>query len=73
MTHKPSTNSKELVEQLRRLRKESGHNQHTFAEMTGYCRTQIALYETGKRTPNLIVATDFAEALGYELVLKLKD
>lgn len=61
--------SSDIVQQLRRLRVESKICQFDFAELTGYNRTQIALYETGKRTPNLATASDFADALGHQLVV----
>lgn len=68
-----SSNSKEIIEQLRCLRKESGINRHAFADLTGYNPTQIYRYETGKRTPKLDTIFDMANALGYEIVLKPKD
>lgn len=60
---------KGIAEQLKKLRQSSKINQHDFAELTGYHRTTIALYETGKRTPNLKVVTDLADALGHEIVV----
>jgi transcriptional regulator with XRE-family HTH domain len=65
----PKSNPRYITEQLRRLRKESKMGQFDFAELTGYDRGVLALYETGKRTPNLKVVADLADALGYNLTL----
>lgn len=60
---------KYITQQLRKLRLKNKIAQFDFAELTGYDRSLISHYERGKRTPNLKVVTDFADALGHEIVV----
>lgn len=66
------TQPKDIVEVLRRTRVNSGVAQFDLSEAAGYNRGTIAKYETGRGTPSLHMACNWAEALGYELVLVKK-
>lgn len=57
----------EFSENLRLLRYESGMSQSELAEKLGVSRALIAQYETGAKSPNVILANRIAELLGVTL------
>jgi transcriptional regulator with XRE-family HTH domain len=65
------TQPKDIIEELRRARVNQRIAQFDLAETSGYDRTTIANYETGRRVPQqLQMLCNWAEALGQDLVLK---
>lgn len=59
-----------IITQLRMERRTREISQDSMAAMTGYHRVQIVQYENGYNSPKLETVSNWAEALGYELVLK---
>ena len=67
------TQPKDIIEELRRIRVNSGLAQFDLSEVSGYNRTTIANYESGNRIPGqLQLLCNWAEALGHDLVLVKK-
>jgi transcriptional regulator with XRE-family HTH domain len=66
-------NERDIVADLKRVRKEQKVTQQHLADAAGYDRYSIRRYEAGIRAPNLAAACAFAEVLGYQLVLVKKD
>lgn len=63
----------DLIDQLRRIRVNSGVAQFDLAETAGYNRSTIARYEAGGYvTEPLHMLCNWAEALGYDLALVKK-
>ena len=68
------TQPKDIIEELRKARRELAINQHDLALHVGYDRTTIARYESGCMVPHhLQMLCNWAEALGHDLVLKAKE
>jgi transcriptional regulator with XRE-family HTH domain len=67
------TQPKDIIEELRRARGNQGIAQFDLAEVSGYDRGTIAKYETGRGTPSLRMACNWAEALGLEIVVRPKE
>jgi transcriptional regulator with XRE-family HTH domain len=61
-----------IVDQLRELRVANKRSQEDISYVTGYHRSQIMRYEALTHTPRLDAVCNWAEALGYELVLVKK-
>lgn len=57
----------EFSENLRMLRDKSGMSQAELAEKLGVTRALIAQYETGAKSPNVILANRIAKLLGVTL------
>jgi transcriptional regulator with XRE-family HTH domain len=66
------TQPKDIIDELRRSRVSQGIAQFDLAEVSGYNRGTIAKYETGRGTPSLHMACNWAESLGCKLVLVKK-
>jgi transcriptional regulator with XRE-family HTH domain len=62
----PST----IVKQLRAIRKERRITQDALASKVGYAKNSLAESEIGKRNPRFDMVMHWAEALGYDIVLK---
>lgn len=67
------TTPKDLIEELRRTRVEQKIPQFDLAEVCGYSRSTIAKFETGRGTPSLHMACNWAESLGLEIVVRPKE
>ncbi len=64
------TQPRDIIEELRRIRVNGRIAQFDLSETSGYNRTTIANYETGRRVPQqLQMLCNWAEALGHDLVL----
>ena len=61
-----------ILSQLRKIRRDKELSQEYVSKRAGYLRIQLCLYETGGREPRFQAVHDWAEALGYELVLRPK-
>lgn len=59
-----------VIQQLRMERRARDMSQMMLGEITGYNRCLLSQYETGVCSPTLNTLQDWANALGYELVLK---
>lgn len=66
------TQPKDIIEELRRARVNQGIAQFDLAETSGYSRSTIAKFETGRGTPSMHMACNWADALGFEIVLVKK-
>lgn len=67
------TNPRDIIEELRKARRQALVNQHDLAERVGYDRTTIARYESGNHQPeHLHMLCNWAEALGMEFVVRPK-
>jgi len=67
------TQPKDIIEELRKARRELAVNQHDLALHVGYDRATIARYEAGSHQPeHLHMLCNWAEALGYDLALVKK-
>lgn len=67
------TNPRDIIEELRKARVNSGMAQIDLAEAAGYGRATIARYESGGHLPeHLHMLCDWAEALGYDFALVKK-
>lgn len=58
-----------LMWQLAHARREAGVLQKDLAALSGYARTEVCMWEKGRRAPSLAQAEDLAAALGYRVVL----
>lgn len=61
-----------LIDQLKAHRKEKKLSQIALEDISGYSATQISYWETGYRYPKIHQFVDWANALGYEVVLRKK-
>ena len=61
-----------IITELRRIRKESRMSQDAVAAALGKDSTQITNYERGHQSPRISLIADWADTLGYELVLQPK-
>lgn len=62
-----------IVQELRRIRRDSKLSQGALANTIGINQNSIAYRETGRVSPLLSHLSAWAEALGYELALRPKD
>jgi transcriptional regulator with XRE-family HTH domain len=63
-----------IVQELRAVRRAWKKPLEEIAELSGYHRGQLSGYENGAHVPNLRTLGNWAQALGYELVLRpIKD
>lgn len=62
----------EIIQELFEARKCNGMLQSELGKIAGYNQTTFSRAETGQRAPNLRLMCDWAEALGYELVVRPK-
>lgn len=65
--------AKELIAMLREIRIEKGMSQEAVAGLTGLGLVQIWNWENNKTCPTLANAIRWADVLGYELELMLKE
>lgn len=61
-----------IVDQLREIRVANKLSQEEISHVTGYHRSQIMRYEAKTHCPRLDAVCDWAESLGYDLVLVKK-
>lgn len=66
-------NKHPIIDQLIEERRKKGLSQEKLAEKVGYCRSPFSRYELGANAPNLRFLSNWAESLGYDVVLKLKE
>ena len=59
-----------IVAQLRSVRRSRDILQRDLEARTGYQRERLSQWEQGHRVPNLTHLTDWANALGYDVVLQ---
>jgi transcriptional regulator with XRE-family HTH domain len=63
----------DIVQQLRKIRQDQKLSQDAISMLGGICsKGYVAKIESGYRCPTLKTVTRYAEALGYELVLRPK-
>jgi len=62
----------EIVLELRAARKQRYISQRALAKKIGYARSSLADAELGKLNPRLDLVLHWAEALGYEIVLRAR-
>jgi transcriptional regulator with XRE-family HTH domain len=62
-----------IIEQLRRERRAREITQEVVAHLSGYDRVQINQYELGKTSPRLDTISNWADVLGFQLVLQPKE
>jgi predicted transcriptional regulator len=64
-----------ILADLRRIRKESGLSQETMAAAIRMSsgQTFISRLENGRHDPLLVTVSNWADALGYELVLRRRE
>jgi transcriptional regulator with XRE-family HTH domain len=67
------TQPSDILDELRELRVAAKRSQEDISYATGYHRSQIIRYEARTHTPRLDAVCNWAEALGYELVLRPKE
>ena len=65
--------SGDIVEQLISIRNTKQMTQQDIADTTGMCRANVSRIEQKKYTPTLEVLMRYANALGYEIELSLKE
>lgn len=66
--------SDEIRKQLRKIRREKEISQDSVAAIMGKSTVgYVSLLESGKRNPTLSTLSSWVDALGYELVLKVKE
>lgn len=58
-----------ILSHLRDIRIGNNIDQVDLAEISGYDRTNIVKYETGKKIPNLATAVDLANSLDHKIVV----
>ena len=61
-----------IVEDLREIRLANKVSQEELADRAGYNRTQVIRYEAGAFSPKLETVSNWADVLGYELILRPK-
>jgi transcriptional regulator with XRE-family HTH domain len=61
-----------LIDILQDARRAQGVSTMKLAEKSGIGRPAIARYECGEAFPNVHKLTQWAEALGYEIILRKK-
>ena len=61
--------TKAIAEKLRAIRKEKKLSRRELAERIGYNEYTLKSWESGRNIPALQAATDWANALGFDLVL----
>lgn len=66
------SSSKAITRELFKIRVGNRIAQVDLAEAAGYSPSTLSKLELGKRTPNIQLVCDWANALGYELVLRPK-
>lgn len=62
-----------LVAQLHTERIRRCQSQTEVASLAGYCSATISAWELGRDAPSLFAFECFANALGFELILRRKD
>ena len=65
--------SGDIVDQLISIRNTKQMTQQDIADTTGMCRANVSRIEQKKYTPTLEVLMRYANALGYEIELTLKE
>lgn len=73
MPRRKPTYTHPLVLQLRAERNRQGWSQAAVAERAGYHYSTLAAWELGRDAPTLFALECFANALGFELILRRKD
>lgn len=63
----------DIIKQLREIRRAKEIAQEDLSADCGYHRQQIMRWENGISRPSLPVVCDWANALGYELTLRVKE
>lgn len=56
----------EFAERLKKLRKEQGYTQQQLANLLGYSKSAISMYENGEREPELSVIQKIANILDVD-------
>jgi transcriptional regulator with XRE-family HTH domain len=59
--------TEEFPKRLQKLREKKGISRRVLAELCGLSKNMIALYENGKRWPNIENAAKLADCLGVSL------
>ena len=62
----------DIIKQLRKIRRDQELSQEAVEAVAALGDGHISQLERGKRTPNLITLTSWANALGYEVALQKK-
>lgn len=63
--------SEKFGKALKNFRKENGWSQEELAKFLNTTKQVISNYETGKRSPNVYVAAEYAKKLGLSLEMML--
>ena len=63
----------DIIKQLRKIRREREIGQQDLSMTAGLCQNHISQLETGRRKPTLPTLNQWANALGYEVVLRVKE
>lgn len=63
----------DIIKQLRKIRREREISQQDLAATAGLAQNHISYLETGRVKPTLPSLNQWANALGYELALKVKE
>jgi transcriptional regulator with XRE-family HTH domain len=63
----------DIVKQLRKIRRDQEISQDALAAAAGMAKGHISGLERGQRNPALTTLTNWAGALGYEIVLRPKE
>lgn len=67
-----SSPSREVAEQIRRVRKEQGMTQENLAERVGTKKSNISRLESGRYNPSLDFLVRVAGGLGKKIQVKVK-
>lgn len=59
----------QIIERLKKLRKEQGWNQKKLAGLMGIGKASLSLYETGKRSPDLEIIQKWCTELGQIVLI----
>lgn len=63
----------DIIKQLRKIRRDQELSQDAVEAVAALGDGHISQLERGRRTPNLNTLTSWADALGYQIVLRPKE
>jgi predicted transcriptional regulator len=63
----------DIIKQLRKIRRDREIAQQALAETAGLAQNHISYMESGRVKPTLNTLNQWANALGYELALRVKE